>query len=203
VCLFVCSVLGAGELGGWSFLLLPSSSSHLSYPPISLSLSSLLSLLLLLPLLFSMSIKSIHARQIFDSRGNPTVEVDLTTENGLFRAAVPSGASTGIYEAIELRDGDKSRYMGKGVAKAVANVKDIIAPALIGQDVTQQEAIDNIMLQLDGTPNKGTLVVDDNVAEHRDFDRSIDVQTCYYRWIGFHPSIDDVVDMFLLCFFAI
>ncbi|XP_065304682.1 enolase isoform X2 [Dermacentor albipictus] len=106
-----------------------------------------------------MPIKKIYARQIFDSRGNPTVEVDLLTEKGLFRAAVPSGASTGIHEALELRDGDKSRYMGKGVSKAVNNVNLVIAPQLIGKnlDVTDQTAIDEFMLQLDGTENKGNL----------------------------------------------
>ena len=80
-----------------------------------------------------MPIKAVKARQIFDSRGNPTVEVDLTTDKGLFRAAVPSGASTGIYEALELRDGDKANYHGKGVSKAVSNVNDIIAPALVAE----------------------------------------------------------------------
>ncbi|KAH7959194.1 hypothetical protein HPB49_009163 [Dermacentor silvarum] len=106
-----------------------------------------------------MPIKRIYARQIFDSRGNPTVEVDLLTEKGLFRAAVPSGASTGIHEALELRDGDKSKYMGKGVSKAVNNVNQVIAPQLIGKnfDVTDQTSIDEFMLQLDGTENKGNL----------------------------------------------
>lgn len=104
-----------------------------------------------------MSIKSVHARQIFDSRGNPTVEVDVTTDKGLFRAAVPSGASTGVHEALELRDGDKSKYLGKGVSKAVHNVNTIIAPALIGKDVTKQEELDNFMLELDGTKNKSKL----------------------------------------------
>ncbi|GAA5966854.1 hypothetical protein JCM21900_001175 [Sporobolomyces salmonicolor] len=106
-----------------------------------------------------MSISKIHARQIFDSRGNPTVEVDVVTEKGLFRAAVPSGASTGIHEAVELRDGDKSKYLGKGVTKAVANVNDVIAPELIksGIDITHQEAIDEFLIKLDGTPNKGKL----------------------------------------------
>jgi enolase len=104
-----------------------------------------------------MSIKSVKARQIFDSRGNPTVEVDLTTEDGLFRAAVPSGASTGIYEAVELRDGDKAVYFGKGVSKAVANVNDVIAPAIIGKDVKDQKALDNFLLELDGTENKGKM----------------------------------------------
>merc|ERR1719362_1768313 len=88
------------------------------------------------------TIMLIRAREIFDSRGNPTVEVDLCTESALFRAAVPSGASTGIYEALELRDGDKGRLLGKGVLKACQNVNNIIAPKLIGMDVTQQEAID-------------------------------------------------------------
>jgi len=106
-----------------------------------------------------MSITKIHARQIFDSRGNPTVEVDLYTEKGRFRAAVPSGASTGVHEAVELRDGDKSNYVGKGVSKAVANVNDIIAPALIesGLKVTSQKEIDDFLIRLDGTPNKGKL----------------------------------------------
>jgi len=104
-----------------------------------------------------MSILKVHARQIFDSRGNPTVEVDVTTEKGLFRGAVPSGASTGIYEALELRDGDKSKYLGKGVSKAVDNVNKLIAPAVLGKNVVNQKEIDQIMLQLDGTDNKGKL----------------------------------------------
>jgi enolase len=103
-------------------------------------------------------IEQIVARQIFDSRGNPTVEVDVFTENGVMgRAAVPSGASTGSHEAVELRDGDKSAYMGKGVLKAVANVNDIIAGELIGSSVFDQNLIDKIMIELDGTPNKGKL----------------------------------------------
>mmetsp|Transcript_38786 Transcript_38786/g.89721 ORF Transcript_38786/g.89721 Transcript_38786/m.89721 type:complete len:446 (-) Transcript_38786:184-1521(-) len=100
-------------------------------------------------------IKQIHAREIFDSRGNPTVEVDLCTEAALFRAAVPSGASTGIYEALELRDGVKERLLGKGVQKAVANVNDIIAPKLIGMEVTKQTEIDKLMVEtLDGSQNE-------------------------------------------------
>merc|ERR1719447_175942 len=100
-------------------------------------------------------IVSIKAREIFDSRGNPTVEVDLLTDMHLFRAAVPSGASTGIYEALELRDGDKGRLLGKGVIKAVDNVNKIIGPALIGMDVTKQLQIDKKMVeQLDGTQNE-------------------------------------------------
>merc|ERR1712087_606274 len=97
---------------------------------------------------------SIKAREIFDSRGNPTVEVDLFTDMHLFRAAVPSGASTGIYEALELRDGDKNRLLGKGVLKAVKNVNEIIAPKLVGLEVTNQKAIDKLMVEsIDGTQN--------------------------------------------------
>ncbi len=100
----------------------------------------------------------VHARQILDSRGNPTVEVDVLTENGAMgRAAVPSGASTGIHEAAELRDNDKKKYLGKGVLKAVKNVNDIIADAIVGYDITQQAAIDEAMIDLDGTPNKTKL----------------------------------------------
>ena len=104
------------------------------------------------------TIIDIHAREILDSRGNPTVEVDVTLEDGtLGRAAVPSGASTGAHEAVEKRDGDKSRYMGKGVLEAVATVNGEIADALVGFDATEQEAIDAAMIELDGTPNKGRL----------------------------------------------
>ncbi len=103
-------------------------------------------------------IESIHARQILDSRGNPTVEVDVMTESGAFgRAAVPSGASTGSHEAVELRDGDKSKYLGKGVNQAVENVNSRIAEELAGFSVFEQNLIDKIMLELDGTPNKGNL----------------------------------------------
>ena len=103
-------------------------------------------------------IQSIHARQILDSRGNPTIEVDVYTENGAFgRAAVPSGASTGVNEAVELRDGDKSKYLGKGVLKAVSNVNDVIAPELLGLSVFEQNTIDQIMIDLDGTPTKSKL----------------------------------------------
>lgn len=103
-------------------------------------------------------ISDIHARQILDSRGNPTVEVDVVTENGLVgRAAVPSGASTGKHEAVELRDGDKTVYQGKGVIKAVKNVNDIIADQLIGIDVTKQAYIDNLLIKIDGTENKAKL----------------------------------------------
>ena len=103
-------------------------------------------------------ITDIYAREVLDSRGNPTVEVEVYTESGAFgRAIVPSGASTGEHEAVELRDGDKGRYLGKGVLKAVDNVNDIIATELIGYDVTNQVGIDQRMIELDGTPNKSKL----------------------------------------------
>ena len=103
------------------------------------------------------SIQSVHARQIMDSRGNPTIECDIILDGGAFgRAAVPSGASTGSFEALELRDGGNA-YMGKGVLTAVKNVNEIIAPALIGMDASKQSELDNKMLELDGTQNKGTL----------------------------------------------
>jgi len=103
-------------------------------------------------------ILDVHARQILDSRGNPTIEVDVITENGILgRAAVPSGASTGIHEAVELRDEDKSIYMGKGVLQAVKNVNEILAEELIGVDVFEQNAIDSLMIKLDGTENKGKI----------------------------------------------
>jgi len=104
------------------------------------------------------TIIDLTAREILDSRGNPTVEVDVLLDDGSFgRAAVPSGASTGAYEAIELRDKRAKRYLGKGVAKAVSNVNEIIAPEVLGLDATQQEAVDELMIELDGTKNKGKL----------------------------------------------
>jgi enolase len=104
------------------------------------------------------TIKSIKGRQILDSRGNPTVEVDVELADGAVgRAAVPSGASTGSHEAVELRDGDPSKFQGKGVLKAVNNIKKIIAPAIVGMSALKQEAIDRMMIELDGTPNKGKL----------------------------------------------
>ncbi|WP_163970493.1 phosphopyruvate hydratase [Oceanobacillus halotolerans] len=103
-------------------------------------------------------ITDVYAREVLDSRGNPTVEVEVFTESGAFGAAlVPSGASTGEYEAVELRDGDNDRYLGKGVLKAVQNVNEVIGPEIIGIDVTRQNIIDNIMIELDGTENKGNL----------------------------------------------
>ena len=104
------------------------------------------------------AISHVHARQILDSRGNPTVEVDVLLADGsLGRAAVPSGASTGAHEAVELRDGDKSRWGGKGVEKAVANVNGEIAAAIAGEDADDQAAIDRALIALDGTANKARL----------------------------------------------
>ncbi|GHV16865.1 enolase [Clostridia bacterium] len=103
-------------------------------------------------------IQGVYAREILDSRGNPTIEVEIYTEGGIIgRAAVPSGASTGIFEAVELRDGDKSRYLGKGVENAVNNVNEEIAEAILEMNVLDQAAIDKVMIDLDGTPNKGRL----------------------------------------------
>src|SRR5438132_9945722 len=104
------------------------------------------------------AIAGIKAREILDSRGNPTVEVDVVLESGAVgRAAVPSGASTGAYEAMELRDGDKKRYLGRGVLKAVANVNDVIGPKIAGQSAEDQKAIDERLIKIDGTPNKSKL----------------------------------------------
>ncbi|OLL27163.1 Enolase 1-1 [Neolecta irregularis DAH-3] len=106
-----------------------------------------------------MAIQNIYARTVYDSRGNPTVEVDVVTETGTHRSIVPSGASTGIYEALELRDKDKSKWSGKGVIKAISNVNDIIAPALIktNLDIKDQKAVDKFLNKLDGTDNKSNL----------------------------------------------
>ena len=103
-------------------------------------------------------ITDVIAREVLDSRGNPTVEVEVLLEDGSEgRAIVPSGASTGVHEAVELRDGDKSRYLGKGTLKAVENVNDIIADEVIGWDALDQVGIDKMLIELDGTPNKGKL----------------------------------------------
>src|SRR4051812_16439468 len=104
------------------------------------------------------TIAAVLARQILDSRGNPTVEVDVILEDGTVgRAAVPSGASTGAHEALELRDGDKNRYRGQGVLRAVENVNDLIAPELVGREADEQPTIDALLLELDGTPTKEKL----------------------------------------------
>lgn len=103
-------------------------------------------------------ISRIYAREVLDSRGNPTVEVEVSSEYGAFgRAIVPSGASTGVHEAVELRDGDQKRYLGLGVSKAVDNVNEIIAKEIVGRDVTAQREIDEAMIAIDGTANKGKL----------------------------------------------
>src|SRR5512139_3680600 len=104
------------------------------------------------------AIVDIIGREILDSRGNPTVEVDVLLEDGsLGRAAVPSGASTGAYEAVELRDGDKKRYLGKGVSKAVRNVETVLGPAIVGMDALDQPAVDRVLCEADGSSNKGKL----------------------------------------------
>jgi enolase len=132
-------------------------------------------------------IESIHARQILDSRGNPTVEVDVVTESGAFgRAAVPSGASTGSHEAVELRDGDKKRFVGKGVLKAVNNVNTKIAEEIVGFPVDEQNLIDKVMIELDGTPNKGKLganaILGVSLAVARA--AAMDAGQSLYRYIG-------------------
>ena len=103
-------------------------------------------------------ITDVYAREVLDSRGNPTIEVEVETESGCFgRAIVPSGASTGEYEAVELRDKDEKRFLGKGVTKAVNNVNEVIAPEIIGYDVTKQIVIDKLLCKIDSTPNKSRL----------------------------------------------
>ena len=134
-----------------------------------------------------MFIEDVIAREVLDSRGNPTVEVEVYLADGAVgRAIVPSGASTGAYEAVELRDGDKERYLGKGVQKAVQNVEEIIAPELIGLDATDQIGIDSIMIELDGTPNKGKLganaILGVSLAVARAAAQSVGLPL--YRYIG-------------------
>jgi enolase len=132
-------------------------------------------------------ISEIHARQILDSRGNPTVEVDVTTEDGHFgRAAVPSGASTGKHEAVELRDNDKSVYMGKGVLQAVNNINEIIAEELIGWDIKDQAGIDKFLIELDGTENKGKLGANATLAVSMAVAKAAaeEVNLPLYRYLG-------------------
>ena len=132
-------------------------------------------------------IADIHARQILDSRGNPTVEVDVVTENGILgRAAVPSGASTGKHEAVELRDGDKQTYLGRGVLKAVKNINEIIAEQLIGIDVTRQTYIDALLLQIDGTENKSKLGANATLAVSMAVAKAAaeETQLPLFRYIG-------------------
>jgi enolase len=132
-------------------------------------------------------VKEVRAREILDSRGNPTVEVEVVLSSGVKgRAAVPSGASTGSREALELRDGDKTRYKGKGVLKAVSNVNQIIAPQLIGLEASEQEKIDNLLIELDGTPNKGKLganaILGVSLAVARA--ASLDLNLPLYQYLG-------------------
>jgi enolase len=138
-------------------------------------------------------IEDVIAREILDSRGNPTVEVEVLLEDGsIGRAAVPSGASTGDYEAVELRDGDKSRYLGKGVLKAVENVNDIIAPEIQGMDALEQVALDRAMIDLDGTENKAKLganaILGVSMATARAAANSLDIPL--YKYLGtFHSNL--------------
>src|SRR5215210_142397 len=132
-------------------------------------------------------IAEIYARQILDSRGNPTVEVDVITDEAILgRAAVPSGASTGVHEAVELRDFDEKVYGGKGVLNAVKNVNNTISEKLIGMEVTNQAAIDNMMIELDGTPNKGKLGANGMLAVSMAVARAGALETGLplYRYIG-------------------
>ena len=134
----------------------------------------------------SAAIEIVDAREIIDSRGNPTVEVDIVLADGsVGRAAVPSGASTGLHEAVELRDGDKKRFGGRGTRKAVANVTDTIAPALYGLDATDQAGIDALLCELDGTPNKANLganaILGVSLAWPMRHRRRT---TCAYRYLG-------------------
>ncbi|HMD00743.1 MAG TPA: phosphopyruvate hydratase, partial [Ferruginibacter sp.] len=132
-------------------------------------------------------IASIHARQILDSRGNPTVEVDILTENEhLGRAAVPSGASTGVHEAVELRDGNKKLYGGKGVMKAVKNVNTVLTENLLGWDVADQTGIDAMMISLDATPNKSNLGANAMLAVSMAVAKAaaLEANLPLYRYIG-------------------
>src|SRR5690625_7572130 len=110
-------------------------------------------------------IEALGAREILDPRGTPTVEVEIALDDGSFAlAAVPSGASTGAFEAVELRDGDETRWLGRGVSRAVENVNDVIAPEVVGLYATDQETVDRVMIELDGTPNKGKLGANANLG---------------------------------------
>ena len=138
-----------------------------------------------------MKIKEIKAREILDSRGTPTVSAEVILDNGCrAEASVPSGASTGIHEAIELRDGDRSRYFGKGVLKAVYNVNHIIAPALVGQNVFEQAVVDTIMIELDGTPNKSRLGANAILAVSLAVAKAaaVALDTPLYRYLGTSAS---------------
>jgi enolase 1/2/3 len=144
------------------------------------------------------TIEGVQARQILDSRGNPTVEVDVELSSGAFgRAAVPSGASTGVHEAVELRDGDEDVYLGKGVRRAVANVREIIAPAVTGLDATDQAALDAKLIELDGTPNKAALganaVLGVSLAVAKA--AAAEAGVSLYRWLGGETAVTLPVPM--------
>ncbi|MBS1920140.1 MAG: phosphopyruvate hydratase [Bacteroidetes bacterium] len=144
------------------------------------------------------SISKIVARQVLDSRGNPTVEADVITNSGAMgRAIVPSGASTGVHEAVELRDGDTTKYGGKGVLKAVKNVTDTIAPALIGHEVSDQKGIDQLMIHLDGTPNKNKLGANAILAVSMAAAKAAAIESCLplFRSIGGNNAITLPVPM--------
>ena len=133
------------------------------------------------------AITSVHARQILDSRGNPTVEVEVGLDSGAFgRAAVPSGASTGVHEAVELRDGDAGAYLGKGVLAAVSGVEGEIAAAITGMDASDQRTLDGALIALDGTPNKGRLganaILGVSLAAAKA--AAADAGVPLYRWVG-------------------
>lgn len=143
-------------------------------------------------------IEAVVARQIMDSRGNPTVEVDVHLHSGAVgRAAVPSGASTGAFEAVELRDGDETRWLGRGVTRAVHNVNDVIAPEVVGLYATDQEAVDGTMIELDGSPNKGKLganaILGVSLAVAQAAARALDMPL--YRYLGGMPARDLPVPM--------
>jgi enolase 1/2/3 len=138
------------------------------------------------------AIERVHARQILDSRGNPTVEVEVELSSGAFgRAAVPSGASTGVHEAVELRDGDEDVYLGKGVLRAVGNVREVIAPAVKGLDAADQAALDKRLIELDGTPNKGALganaVLGVSLAVAKA--AAAEAGVSLYRWLGGESAV--------------
>ena len=144
------------------------------------------------------AIDRVHARQVLDSRGNPTVEVDIELTSGAFgRAAVPSGASTGVHEAVELRDGDEDVYLGKGVLRAVANVREVIAPAVKGLDASDQATLDRKLIELDGTPNKAALganaVLGVSLAVAKA--AAADAGVSLYRWLGGDDAVTLPVPM--------
>jgi enolase len=144
------------------------------------------------------AIERVHARQILDSRGNPTVEVEVGLSSGAFgRAAVPSGASTGVHEAVELRDGDEDVYLGKGVLRAVGNVREVIAPAVGGLDAADQAALDKRLIELDGTPNKGALGANAVLGVSLAVAKAAadDAGVSLYRWLGGETAVTLPVPM--------